>query len=444
MFGERSSQTSGKAQRTRMVRRASIISAAFAVVAGPLALAATAWQGPDWQAGIRWSDGREVLWRATPALGCDGSNLELRLVNSSQQSGDATLKDITLQCKRGPAPFVAPERMIGSISPGGTYAAPVINCACAERGGVTGLVSMGIDLMRNGPGVETQTNGCTYTGDYLRGQRQGRGVYACPNGYVYEGSYDQGVPHGRGSETLESGERYEGDFFRGVRSGIGRMTFPDGSTYEGGYQSGKREGEGTQRFADGSVYTGEWKNDRRNGQGVYTSGDGKWTYDGGWINDQRQGQGRLTQVSGEYTYIGPFVNDKRHGPATVQFGDGRVFRGPFVNDVQQGPGELTFKDGRRIIGDFLDHMPNGQAVEESNAGTLNGVWSNGMLNGKVTVTYASGAHFEGIYVNNKRNGQGTDFLKDGSKQICNWIDDVRQPQCTRVTPDGKRIEFRSQ
>jgi hypothetical protein len=99
------------------------------------------------------------------------------------------------------------------------YAAPVINCACAEKGGVTGLISIGIDMKRNGAGVETLSNGCTYTGNFLNGQRHGQGVYACPNGYVYEGGYQMGQLNGRGAETLESGERYEGDFFRGVRSG---------------------------------------------------------------------------------------------------------------------------------------------------------------------------------------------------------------------------------
>ena len=59
------------------------------------------------------------------------------------------------------------------------------------------------------------------------------------------------------------------------------------------------------------------------------------------------------------------------------------------------------------------------------------------------VTYASGEHFEGLYANGKRNGKGTDFLKDGSKLECSWIDDTRQPLCTRVTPDGKRIEYKT-
>ena len=81
--------------------------------------------------------------------------------------------------------------------------------------------------------------------------------------------------------------------------------------------------------------------------------------------------------------------------ATATFSDGRVFRGTFVNDQQQGPGELTFKDGRKITGQFLDHVPNGQAVEMSNQGTLNGVWTKGTLSGMVTVTYADDSTVDG-------------------------------------------------
>jgi hypothetical protein len=136
---------------------------------------------------------------------------------------------------------------------------------------------------------------------------------------------------------------------------------------------GKRNGEGTQRFADGSLYVGEWKQDRRNRRWRLHQRDGKWTYDGEWLDDKRQR--RRPHGRGEWRVhlYRPICERQQNGPATVQFGDGRIFRGPFVNDQQKGPGELTFKDGRKIIGEFLENMmPNGQAVEESNTGTLNG------------------------------------------------------------------------
>ncbi len=118
--------------RSARIRRAGFVALAGALVALPLVavpLTASARQGPEWNASLKWADGREVQWRMTPARGCDGANLELRLVNNSQLSGMATLKDITLTCTRGSAPFIAPDRAIGQIAPGGAYAASPIACA---------------------------------------------------------------------------------------------------------------------------------------------------------------------------------------------------------------------------------------------------------------------------------------------------------------------------
>ena len=411
---------SGLHVRAKHIRRAGILAIILAALAAPLA--ASAWQGQEWTTGLRWSDGREVQWRATRALGCDGSNVELRLLNNSTASGDVNLKDITFQCTR-PSTFVAPSRTIGAIAPGGTYSTPVINCACAEKGGVKELMSVAIDIVR-GENSETYANGCSYKGGYASGERDGRGVYACPDGYRYEGNYTTGEINGTGKEKLATGEVYEGAFVNGERHGLGRMTYIDGSTYEGDYVRGKREGAGTQTFKDGSVYVGEWKGDRRNGEGVYTTGDKVWTYDGAWLNDRRSGQGKLSSNDGSYTYIGAFADDRRTGQATATFGDGRVFRGMFANDQQAGPGELTFKDGRKITGQFLDHRPNGAAVEVGSVATIDGTWVEGALQGRAVVQYATGERFEGQYVNGKRNGVGTDTRLDGSKEECGWIDDA--------------------
>ncbi|HOZ28807.1 MAG TPA: hypothetical protein PLH23_15260, partial [Hyphomonadaceae bacterium] len=405
---------SGLHVRAKHIRRAGILAIILAALAAPLA--ASAWQGQEWTTGLRWSDGREVQWRATRALGCDGSNVELRLLNNSTASGDVNLKDITFQCTR-PSTFVAPSRTIGAIAPGGTYSTPVINCACAEKGGVKELMSVAIDIVR-GENSETYANGCSYKGGYASGERDGRGVYACPDGYRYEGNYTTGEINGTGKEKLATGEVYEGAFVNGERHGLGRMTYIDGSTYEGDYVRGKREGAGTQTFKDGSVYVGEWKGDRRNGEGVYTTGDKVWTYDGAWLNDRRSGQGKLSSNDGSYTYIGAFADDRRTGQATATFGDGRVFRGMFANDQQAGPGELTFKDGRKITGQFLDHRPNGAAVEVGSVATIDGTWVEGALQGRAVVQYATGERFEGQYVNGKRNGVGTDTRLDGSKEEC--------------------------
>ena len=104
---------SGPAPRAKHARRAGIFALILAAIAAPLALSgvmgASAWQGQEWTTGQSWSDGREVQWRATRALGCDGSNVEMRLINNTSSSGEVGLKDITFQCARS-TPFDAPAR----------------------------------------------------------------------------------------------------------------------------------------------------------------------------------------------------------------------------------------------------------------------------------------------------------------------------------------------
>ena len=64
-----------------LARRTLMALAAAAGLAFPLA--AIAWQGPGWNSGLRWTDGREVQWRVSPAPGWDGSNVELGVLNNS-------------------------------------------------------------------------------------------------------------------------------------------------------------------------------------------------------------------------------------------------------------------------------------------------------------------------------------------------------------------------
>jgi hypothetical protein len=54
------------------VRRAGLIFIACAAIVSAATLGASAWQGPEWNTTLRWDDGKEVHWRATPARGCDG------------------------------------------------------------------------------------------------------------------------------------------------------------------------------------------------------------------------------------------------------------------------------------------------------------------------------------------------------------------------------------
>jgi hypothetical protein len=411
--------------------------------AAPFALTALAQQEAPWTSSSRWPDGKEVQWRASSAPGCDGSNVELRMLNNSSASGSARLKSATFACRRG-GQDKGLERIFGLVAPGSAAVAPALTCACAEKGGVKEVLEVDVEFLRDGQGTEVVGNGCTFTGNYLNGQRSGPGVYACADGYRYDGAWSLGQQTGFAKETLVTGEIYEGQFIDGDRTGQGRMTYRDGSTYEGDFLKGLRHGVGTARFKDGSEYVGEWKDDKRVGHGTYISADKAWTFDGEWQNNFRNGPGKLTYANGSYTYEGAFRNDMLDGQGTARFGDGREFRGLYVNNQQAGPGVLTFPDGRRITGDFRDHRPNGQAVETGPSATFDGQWLDGVLNGKVVATFSTGQRYEGMYANGKRHGMGIETQADGTREECNWINDVRQTPCNKITADGKRIEYRQQ
>lgn len=410
------------------------------VVLASVALTAVAQQLPDWVSSLKWTDGKEIQWRATRAPGCDGSNVEIRLLNNSTSSGTAKLSQATFACVR-PGQYVGSDRDIGVVSVGQSASIPGFNCACAEKGGVTELLSANLEFTRNGAGSDTLGD-CSYTGDFVNGERFGKGVYTCP-GYRYEGAFRANKRNGYGAESLPTGEKYEGQFVDDMHQGQGKMTYTDGSTYDGGFVANQRDGVGNAKFKDGSRYLGEWKADRRVGHGTYTSADEKWTYDGDWSGNVRNGHGKLAYADGSYTYEGPFKNDVREGEGMSTFGDGRVFKGTFVNNVQTGHGELTYPSGRKIVGDFRNEMPNGHAVETGPSGSIDGMWVDGALSGKVSMVYPTGEKFDGMYQGGKRNGVGTETRLDGSKQECTWVNDVAQQPCVQITKEGKRIEFRS-
>lgn len=394
----------------------------------------------EWKHGLLASDGREIQFKATPAPACDGSNVELRLLNNTQQSGQSTMNAIQLACKRGQN-FSAPDQPLGVVSAGGEGISAVIPCACAEQGGVTAVRSLVLDFKLQGQNSETLTDGCVYTGSFQNAQRSGMGKLTCPTGLSYQGMFRNGQPNGEGQQTLADGTSYKGAFTDAKFDGRGQYKFTDGAVYEGEWKMGKREGVGTITFADGSQYIGDWRNDRRNGQGTFTGPKLGYTYDGAWVDDRRVGQGRMVYSDGSYTYEGAFVNDKPSGMGTATFNDGRVFRGEYRDGAQSGQGTMTYPNGRKIVGNFLDHVPNGQASDISPTLTFEGNWVNGKLDGHGVVT-GNGTRFEGEFRNGKRNGPGTEVRADGARMDCTYIDDVAQKGCKTVKGKNPKIEYR--
>lgn len=165
-----------------------------------------------------------------------------------------------------------------------------------------------VDGERHGYGTLRWPTGDSYTGEFRHGERTGAGVYRWANGEVYTGDFADGLFDGTGVYVMADGVRYTGDFVRdsfhgtcviewsdsGLRymgdvtngeiTGHGTFVFPDGTTYTGGVLNGMRHGQGIMRWSDGEMYMGGFEQDMRSGYGVYFFADGT-SVAGQWAQD---------------------------------------------------------------------------------------------------------------------------------------------------------------
>eukprot|EP00927_Polykrikos_kofoidii_P047844 TRINITY_DN42125_c0_g1_i1.p1 TRINITY_DN42125_c0_g1~~TRINITY_DN42125_c0_g1_i1.p1 ORF type:complete len:287 (+),score=46.17 TRINITY_DN42125_c0_g1_i1:68-928(+) len=108
------------------------------------------------------------------------------------------------------------------------------------------------------------TDGSSYDGQFLKGQRHGYGVFAAGTNQ-YEGQWQEGRRHGWGrltfSQTAET--YYEGSWDGGLQHGEGKQVWGSGSIYRGQWRQGVMHGKGSMRWViDGEpeCWVGTWVN----------------------------------------------------------------------------------------------------------------------------------------------------------------------------------------
>jgi MORN repeat len=73
---------------------------------------------------------------------------------------------------------------------------------------------------------QTFSDGSTYEGDYVNGERNGIGTMKWPNGDVYQGAWAADRPFGQGAMTYSDGRKVNGYFYNGCnRAADGVITF---------------------------------------------------------------------------------------------------------------------------------------------------------------------------------------------------------------------------
>lgn len=154
-----------------------------------------------------------------------------------------------------------------------------------------------------------------------------------------------------------------------------------------------RDGYGILITESGSEYLGEFKGGMKNGQGVFHYSN-NIKYVGSWKNNLRHGLGSI-YISDKIAQTGTWKNDK----ITVQ---SRVLFGCVSGNCTNGFGTYVYEDGQKIYAQF----------------------SKGKVINKVVCYYQSGEKYIGGWYNNRRDGMGVMYQKNGKVAEGIWAKDL--------------------
>ncbi|XP_059299138.1 uncharacterized protein LOC132051897 [Lycium ferocissimum] len=176
------------------------------------------------------------------------------------------------------------------------------------------------------------------------------GVEVNSNGDLYEGEFHKGKCNGSGVYTFFMKGRYEGDWINGKYDGYGIENWARGSKYKGQYRQGMRNGYGVYKFYTGDSYVGEWCNGQSHGIGVQSCSDGS-CYVGGFKCGVKHGLGCYHFRNGD-RYAGEYFGDKIHGFGVYHFANGHCYEGSWHEGRKQGYGMYTFRNGDTRCGEW--------------------------------------------------------------------------------------------
>lgn len=134
----------------------------------------------------------------------------------------------------------------------------------------------------SGAGYRRWSNGDTYSGQFLFGERHGLGTMIYANESRYEGPWALNARQGEnGTLTMAEGHFYKGTFHADLFHGDGVMQCADGNRFEGQWKEGRRHGKGRLVYTDGGIFEGEWTHDVP-GTGIYVHPVSKACHRGSW------------------------------------------------------------------------------------------------------------------------------------------------------------------
>lgn len=234
----------------------------------------------------------------------------------------------------------------------------------------------------------------------------------------YDGGFKNNQKHGNGTLLLKSGNKFIGDFFDNKRSGNGKLYRKNGEVcYSGTWKNDKQSGKGMIKFKTGHKYEGEVLDNKRQGQGVYYWNEHTF-YTGNWENDERSGTGTLSRY-GLVIFEGEWMNDRYKSGIYNYHGDKSLskYKGGFNEAGERhGNGEVLWNDGSKYAGDWVDDVREGKGTEFFGDGKVKyvGDWKGGKKMGVGSYYFKNGVKYEGDWVQDLRHGKGSLFDCDGN------------------------------
>ncbi|KAK2576332.1 hypothetical protein KPH14_005693 [Odynerus spinipes] len=174
-----------------------------------------------------------------------------------------------------------------------------------------------------------------YKGEWENDLMVGKGMEIDSDGWMYEGDWFDGRKHGYGvlSKISKDGsirKVYAGDWITGKKNGFASYWYENGDYFEGYFYRDKRHGYGRMWYKNCDYYQGFWKDDLPNGKGMLVKGSPPR------ISNKKMFYVFLDSLflTGDGNrYEGCFTNGKRHGLGTFYHLDsGQRQRGCWNND----------------------------------------------------------------------------------------------------------------
>lgn len=314
-------------------------------------------------------------------------------------------------------------------------------------GGKTVYEGAILNGLREGYGVLYDESGRTvYEGNFAAGQRAGQGKAYGPDGkIVYSGFWAKDQRHGSGSEyrygkvmsygldgtNVTAAREVEAVYITEVEYAKGLKISSGGKewTYRGAFtDKGEPHGQGEIGIVTGNVlsqagvltgwelhYRGEFQYGKMTGIGQFYDGTGKAVYYGQVLNGRRNGQG-TSYANGLQEYTGAWRLDVKDGTGWEFAAETAVAAG---QRTAYRMTEVRYDWGTRAYsGNVYKVYPSAGSTGLTGQGSQVWIWDvsrNAAPSGVFPTESGAALVYTGSLVNGLREGQGVEYLADGSK-----------------------------